>query len=45
MRADASKPLLAEIQSTLTLKPENPTMAFVMWNVLCFWVRSSRLKP
>lgn len=38
MRADAAKPLLAEIQSTLTLKPENPTMAFVMWNVLCFWL-------
>lgn len=38
MRADAAKPLLSEIKSTLTLKPENPTMAFVMWNVLCFWL-------
>jgi len=37
-RADASKALLEEIKSTLTFKPENPKMAFVMWNVLCFWL-------
>jgi len=37
-RADPAKPLMVEIQETLTLKPENPKMAFVMWNVLCFWL-------
>ncbi|KAL1500248.1 hypothetical protein AB1Y20_012916 [Prymnesium parvum] len=37
-RADASKPLLSEIKGSLSLKPENPKMAFVLWNVLAFWL-------
>jgi len=37
-RADKDKPLIEEIKSTLTLKPEDLKLAFVVWNVLCFWL-------
>jgi len=37
-RADNDLPVMSQIVGTLSLKPENPKMAFVMWNVLCFWL-------
>ena len=32
---------MSQVLSTLKLKPDEPLKAFILWNVLCFWVRAA----